>query len=630
MIAEQTTETLREEVERQKLTLELRQLTGILDRQTEHRASELAEAYWQNQAKQIDQFYDVPGFGPAFSSMGYPINVASDRMHGRDRPIIEQQRDLDAARGIGRFLHYVDAAAIGALGTLTNYVIGSGYNYTVSPKEKREKLEVDAARGRSVSKSNTNAELPMKRGPAASAFPELGDLIPPQVKPADLVNLVEIIQAIVDKTHKDNDWNLAGEREEFIRLHRDGEAINKAEWIGGFEIELQRIEPEFLRPPPDAKLSDVGLEGVNWWFGIATQPPMSRPLAYYVDYYGHGTMREIIPADIVSFAKCNTDKPIKRGLSDYYAVFQHLRDGAKVFQNTARGSANQAAIAWIREHSAGVSREQINKVSSGLSAALAGNSPLNSPASIRTYSIDEYLPGTVIDVPQGQVYKEGPLGSIRNPNLLLAGDAILRYAGLRWHLPDFMITGSAKDANYASALVAESPFVKFGESQQKLMVNHNVQLLWKALTEIARHTGFFMRRFGLTIEQIKSIIEINVATPRLTVRNRLEETQINEILNTKGILSDDTWATREELDLEEEQAKGAERHDEDLAMPFGGDEPKNDRKQDGAGDKPTKRQLGSANTGNLKEDVTGRAVAAALESVQTTDQARAVLSTLFD
>jgi hypothetical protein len=130
--------------------------------------------------------------------------------------------------------------------------------------------------------------------------------------------------------------------------------------------------------------------------------------------------------------------------------------------------------------------------------------------------------------------------------------AALRRAGARWCMPEYMISGDASNANYASTLVAESPFVKAAEAQQAFFRRWSREVLWKVLA-IAAQSG----RLPADVAALRRSIEITIETPPIAVRNRKEELEIRQALHAAGILSKRTWAEQSGLDYDREQGREA-------------------------------------------------------------------------
>src|SRR5690606_7510390 len=120
-----------------------------------------------------------------------------------------------------------------------------------------------------------------------------------------------------------------------------------------------------------------------------------------------------------------------------------------VLRNTAEGAAIQASIAYVKEHSAGTSAAQatslagarLNTVNTQKPALRGGTSPITAK---------KFGPGTILDLSNGQKFVPGPMGSERAPNFLAIQQAVLRAVGSRWSMPEYMISGDASNANYAS------------------------------------------------------------------------------------------------------------------------------------------------------------------------------------
>src|SRR6202008_1833776 len=105
--------------------------------------------------------------------------------------------------------------------------------------------------------------------------------------------------------------------------------------------------------------------------------------------------------------------------------------------------------------------------------------------------LESYPAGTVLRPSAGMQYKPGPAGSERNTNFLLVGQYVLRGIAVRWNMPEYLISSDASNANYASSLVAESPFVKAREADQQFYKRHFGSLLWK-VGRLAWEAGSFL------------------------------------------------------------------------------------------------------------------------------------------
>jgi len=157
-------------------------------------------------------------------------------------------------------------------------------------------------------------------------------------------------------------------------------------------------------------------------------------------------------------------------------------------------------------------------------------------------------------VPQGQEYKESPLASQGvGPAFVTIEQAALRTIGTNWCMPEYMISGDASNANYASTMVSESPFVKYCQAEQAKYAASNRRIFWKVLW-FAWQAG---RLGAIDWAELRKRVEIQIEPPDVATRNVDQETARNKTLYESGILSDETWAGREGLDYLQEKQNGA-------------------------------------------------------------------------
>jgi hypothetical protein len=270
---------------------------------------------------------------------------------------------------------------------------------------------------------------------------------------------------------------------------------------------------------------------------------------YFVDMSGDQRHWEYVQADQMVHVKRNVVRNVKRGVSDFYSCAQELRRADKILRNTGEGAALQSAIAWIREHPPGTTASQVISMSSSKTEIEVDRT--TPEGNLRTHKFQRYLPGTILDVRAGQQYKPGPLG---NGNQYIdVSSAILRYAAIRWNMPDWLISSDSSTSNFASVLVTESPFTKSIDVEQKTMLGVFLQAKWKML-DIAVRAGRFSKYGVRTTDELKERIQLNVLMPRVSTRNKLEDTKIGATLHEYGLLSKQTWSAKEELNYQHEKA----------------------------------------------------------------------------
>lgn len=456
----------------------------------------------------------------------YWQSTIDDRTEGRWLPIYETEWELAEIRAKGRKLASLVSVATGAQDALANYVLGQGFTFTAEPTD------------------------------------ENGD-----------EGLAEDVQEFVDKFLDDNDFvsgDLPGmDRDVHSRSREDGEYLIALYAMDPDTIRIRGIDPSQLTEPLNQRDLEgfIGADGmVNYWrFGVhtANNPIMNcedveRPLGYHVVYDGLGNNWDYITVDRMVHAKRNVGRTAKRGVSDYYAIWRSIERVDKLTTNIAEGAAVQAAIAFIREHVEGATQGGIQSV---VSANSITNYDQQTRNGVRNVKVEKFRPGTVKDIPHGMRYLKGPMGESGHLIYVEVAQLLFRVCGIRWNMPEYLISGDASNANLASSLVAESPFVKAREADQQFYKGVFLSLVWKAL-KLAFDAG----RFAFTgdWDEFKSAIDIKVEVPDVASRDGLKQAQENDILSKAGILSPKTWASKAQLDYESEVKNGAEK-----VMPMG-------------------------------------------------------------
>ena len=477
--------------ERARLQLETLQLESQLAAIAPEANRVVLEA-WGDLIDPREHLYDTPNWG---TRQGVPYTLLDDRADGRYRPIFETEQDLAMIRGAGRLLAEYFSAGLNIQSTLANYTIGPGFDYSVQ---------------------------------AADGFDAPGDLI-------------GAVQRVLDAMMNMNQWPADGEREAHERSREDGEALIQIVPYG-WRSKLRFLEPDQLRDPQGfgRQLENwLGCEGEyasSWSFGVHTCKGVpGEPLGYHIVHDASGYDYEYVPAARMEHFKRNVPRNVKRGVSDFHPVTQWLNHAEKVLRNTATGAAVQAAIAFIRQHAMGTTSAQ----ASGLAAGNAySRTTQQTPLGNRTRNAQRYDPGTILDISYGLEYKSGPMGSERAPQFINVIQAALRYGGIRWSMPEYMTSGDASNASYSSTLVAESPFVKAREADQRQYKQFFHSLVWKTV-RVAYEAGYF-DRFGATWEQLQARIKIVVTPPAVATRDPLARAQAAEIEIRSGTLSRET------------------------------------------------------------------------------------------
>jgi hypothetical protein len=500
---------LREERDRKQLEAEIASLER--ERQVSAALAIMAapERYIQESQGDLvdmrDRFYDVPGF---FLQDSERTSRPGDRDDGSNPPFFRTTEELDIIRGMARYLTTTDEISIGVMENLSNYVLDKGMTYRVVPREDSQEAK-EVALDASV-----------------------------------------ILESFDDR----NDWT-ALEREMFQRSRRDGDLFPRVSYVGGIFFDLRIIEPEYIRPPasPREASERFGLPEQVWSYGVATTPGDTvRPNGYYISWSDQE--QEFVTPDELLHLKVNVDQNVKRGLSDWSAVERELDAATKLLRNMAEGAALQAAIAWTEEMGLGMDQADVK----ALDTSKLEYSQTRSTAAGRTRTTNwrRFDPGTVLRTEHGRKYHPGPMGAQRNPNFIQAQQAVLRNIGVRWCMPEFMISADTSQANYSSALIAESPFVKCIGVEQARYKRFFSRIRWKVL-EMAVEAGVLT---GVRNKlELRRAIQIDAQEVPAAVRTRSTETQIRQVLSAEGILSDQTWSELEGLSFQKERGRGAAR-----------------------------------------------------------------------
>jgi multidrug resistance efflux pump len=116
-------------------------------------------------------------------------------------------------------------------------------------------------------------------------------------------------------------------------------------------------------------------------------------------------------------------------------------------------------------------------------------------------------------------------------------------------MPEALISGDSSNANLASALVAEGPFVR-AMSYRQWHYRNAYKAVMERVLDHAASTGLL----GAATDSLLDQVEISVEMPPVIARKADEETNRNAVLFQSGIISKQSWSAREDLDYEEEQA----------------------------------------------------------------------------
>lgn len=498
------------------------------------RAKRLFESRELHEAYGAYDYLDIIGPGGWASTWGQPLgsgmqsylnplSTRVDRAQGRDRPFVITEVDLGFIRGVARIVCEINCPAKGALRGLVNYTVGGrGFQYTVANKSQKRKA------------------------------PD---------------GLIEAVQEVVDEFIERVKWSgaLGKEGELVRRWFRDGEYFLASHCDRVGRTDLRIIEPEQITEQgaeywTRESLADYGLDigamDLDRTFGSLTPShDVNSPIGYNAWFDDLGES-EFLSAESLQHFKLS-DTNIKRGISDFYGAVKWLQRSDSLLTKTAGGAAIQAAIAGIRKHAAGVTKDDVSAFrASKTDYTTTAYMPGGSSRQFTNYS---YPDGTILDIGFGLDWVDPPQGADRGPAFVEVAQAMLRWVATQWQMPEFLISSDASNNNYASSLVSEAPFVKNVQGLQFGFGAMWHDLIWRVIYNAARYGRF--DRFGEfgSYYSLKKTLKLHLSFPTIETRDRTEETQRLKILSDDGVIALETRASEEGFDLSEEQAKGAKQ-----------------------------------------------------------------------
>jgi hypothetical protein len=461
------------------------------------------------------------------SPFGRPLYYSSanlyDRQLGHYPPFYTTETDLQEIRETARFLEAININLVAALNHLTNYVIGTGFTYTAVPKD--------------------------------GASPRLA----------------ELAQQIMDEFWHDNHWP-EWEQELFQRSKRDGEYFLHFQDQGMGYLRVKTLEPEQITEPKDktARNNDLGLRmnDVSWTYGVCADRNDSTNVHGYwtVSQLDHNYQRgEYIDIQSLQHMKINAERTAKRGVSDFFQLFGDLEETRKLLRNLRRGAGIQAAIAYIRQHGPGVTQSQATDMQSALTSRTFNIiRPGEDGSTNGTIKVQEHNSPVILDTKFGTDYKAGPLGGNSSPLIDVLG-AAYRAIGKRWGLPEGMISGDWSNNAFASALMSEAPFVKEVLKTQAKYKYWFGKVMKKVLQHAAEAGRF--RYYGVGACGIMAALDIQVDAQNIATRNRQEDFAIDSGLLAAKVMSKKTFASRYDLDLDQEEEQIAQEESVPTQLP---------------------------------------------------------------
>lgn len=419
-----------------------------------------------------------------------PPAQPSDRRGGAKWPIWRTDVELNRLRQASRVLYATNDYAKGMLRNQVNYTIGKGLTYLAAPKDDKPFVP-DEEDEQATVEAKRKEHLIRQKG---------------------VRKIVEAVQKWIDDFCARNNWNTSAssddvdenqavnaasstrERETHLRVDRDGEAFIRLFCHEDGRVTVRFVGPEMVYGTPHG---ETELHG--WSYGIkhlvimhedddgsvTRFEDLEKICAYYVRPHAmgyqpkddrHDAGGEIVPAaEMVHIKDPWEDAEVKRGTPVLsYDTFDALMRAATLQRNVSITSAVQAATAEVWKHTTGT-KAQIESLQSGHAFARSVTDGLGA-----SYTEQRVKPGMIRRVPAGQEPVPDP-ATTQVESYLSAAQGDLRQAGAANSMPEYLISGDASNANFASTQESGTPYVRGAESRQEHYKTAFLRLMWRVV-----------------------------------------------------------------------------------------------------------------------------------------------------
>lgn len=440
--------------------------------------------------------------------IGSALASRENRVQGKNLYTNWSEFDLLRQVSVARTLDATNPIATGAVNKLVSFVLQTGGIYKIVPKSK-------------------------------------------SVKPP--VGYVAAGQDATDQWLEETQWQF--EEEEHVRTAIvDGELlVHKARDEDTQEATCRRFEPEQVVQPAGMTIMD------GWRLGVQHKlNDVRKVLAYNVNWalgvpQNQQPMGGVVPASSVIHYKRNVVGSAARGVSDFFCNADDMDKIDRILDAIGAGTLAKSKIAYFRTHKEALPGT-VDKFAED-NATSTFYDPLTQRQQKRFNPPD----GSVADVPDTVGVTTVPQGttleSIEAVNLLIR----LTLAH-RWSMPEFLANADSSNNNYASILVAGSPFVIFIRMNQA-----KFRAVWRDCIR-------WVLRVKIALKQLPAdffdYCDVQVTLPDPVISNALEDEQIREIRSRNHILSPQTWTSQVMLNYDDELAnrREARANDPDTAM----------------------------------------------------------------
>jgi len=380
-------------------------------------------------------------------------------------------------------------------------------------------------------------------------------------------HIISILPKRTGKKMKGDKWDrlrvrVMDELEKFQRINRyrrrQGEKLTRLDRDGEYFLRLFRdrddgvlrvrfVEPLLVQTPPG-----LDQDNDNVWFGIKFDGnDYEEPLEYYIraaNYQGgmSGDMvsqwQTGVPAEDMIHRTANVDLGSPRGVPSTYPIQEACQQAVSTLKSMGKLVDIRARIAMIRKQINGT----IGQIQPLILQNRAGQS-VGTGGQLRNVFGFPY--GSVIDTNDQRQY-EFPSQHIETDKIVHSLKADLQSVAAAIGLADFTISGDSSAA-FANALVKEGPMDRAMGRVQQNLIDDDIEVYEEALTLAAIN-----KRLPL---DVLDRVRVEIMPPGVIARERLVDTQADEILVRNKAMSPATMSMRANLNPEDEWEKSEEK-----------------------------------------------------------------------
>lgn len=331
------------------------------------------------------------------------------------------------------------------------------------------------------------------------------------------------------------------------------ETITRLQKIDGFEegklegpdipegmVEIRLVPPEQIMDPEPGGTSH----------GILTKEDDVQTVYGYMWSTDGKKVRAVIPAQEMIHEKIGADLDVKRGRSILEPILERQANYDDWLKYRLALNLARTAVVWVKTIKG--TPTQLADIRAKQDKQLEDSSNDRKQRMVK--------PLTTIHATEGISYE------FKSPDLQASdaqhdGRAIQLTMAVATGLAEYIFTGDASNANYASTMVAQSPTVRVFEDWQDSLAP-----LYERIFRWVIDAGIDAGEIeGITLEEFRAI-EVVVSYPPLLSRDEKENAEANEIRSRGGVLSKQGWAELDGIDWQRERDRLEAEFEDDLGV----------------------------------------------------------------